>query len=173
MPKRLAWSSGSETPSPDLDLSELGRLVRQKRADDGDLSIRQAAEQARVSYATLSRVESGAQPDLATFTSLCAWLAVDPSRFFSPTTKKTQSNLDEAIEHLITDPNLSTDAAERITSVVRDMYEALAKRSLPSSADRNLALHLRATNVMRPGVPERMASLVTDMRDALESKRRG
>jgi transcriptional regulator with XRE-family HTH domain len=159
-------------PPADLDLSELGRLAREKRASDGDISIRQAAQQAQISYATLSRVEAGAQPDLATFTSLCAWLEVDPSRFFAPSTRKTQTHLEEAIEHLVTDPDLPPDAANRIASVVREMYQALASRPTDSAPDRTLAMHLRATNVMRPGVPERMASLLTDMRNALESQLR-
>lgn len=166
MPKRLSRSSESETPAPDLDISELGRLIRQKRADQ-ELSIRHAAEQARVSFSTVSRVEAGGQPDLATFTSLCAWLGVDPSRFFAPTTRRTQTPLDEAIEHLVTDPALSPDAAERIASVVRDLYSALAKQA-PAPAAKPLTLHLRAASVMRPGVPERLASLLRDMREALE-----
>jgi len=73
-------SSGRERmASTDLDVLELGRLVRQKRADE-QLSLRQAAALARVSFSTLSRVEDGAQPDLSTFTSLCAWLGVNPGR---------------------------------------------------------------------------------------------
>jgi transcriptional regulator with XRE-family HTH domain len=169
VPKRLSRSGESEIPPPDLDVSELGRLVHQKRSAEG-LSLRQAAGLARVSFSTLSRVEDGAQPDLSTFMSLCAWLGVDPSRFFSPTTRRSQSPLDEAIEHLVTDPALSPEAADRIVSVVRDLYSALAHQPLPAT-DAPLALHLRAAAVMRPGVPERLVSLLEDMRLALEGKR--
>jgi transcriptional regulator with XRE-family HTH domain len=170
VPKRLSHSAASEAPPPDLNIAELGRLVREKRAKD-ELSIRQAAVLARISFSTLSRVEAGAQPDLATFTSLSAWLGVDPARFFAPITHRTQTPVDEAIEHLITDPALSPDAAEQIASVVRAMYQALAVPvSQPSVTP--LALHLRAASVMRPGVPERLASLLGDMRKALEDRGR-
>lgn len=166
MPKRLSRSEPSEVPPADLDVSELGRLVRQKRKDE-QLSLRQAAALARVSFSTLSRVEDGAQPDLSTFMSLCAWLGVEPARFFAPSSRRAQSAVDQAIEHLVTDPALTPEAADRIASVVRDLYRALAHptAALPAAP---LALHLRAASVMRPGVPERLASLLTDMREALE-----
>jgi transcriptional regulator with XRE-family HTH domain len=166
VPKRLTHSVGSSDPAPDLDVSEIGRLVRQKRAAD-ELSIRQAAAEARVSFSTLSRVETGAQPDLTTFMSLCAWLGADPARFLSPMTRRLQRPLDEAIEHLVTDPALSPEAAERIASVMRDLYGALAREDHTTEA-KPMALHLRAASVMRPGVPERLASLLMDLRDALE-----
>lgn len=168
MPKRIARSGDPEVVAPDLDISELGRLLREKRDADG-LSIRQAATNAQISFSTLSRVEAGAQPDLATFTSLCAWLGADPSRFFAPIAKRTHSPLDEAIEHLVMDPALTPGAALRIASVVRDLYGALAVPPVTSSRQ-PLALHLRASSLMRPGVPERLASLLEDMREALETQ---
>ncbi len=124
---------------------------------------------ARVSFSTLSRVEDGAHPDLSTFMSLCAWLGADPTRFFAPTSRRSQSPLEEAIEHLVTDPALNPAAAGRIASVVRDLYHALA-RPPATSSPAPLALHLRAASVMRPGVPERLASLLTDMKETLEHK---
>lgn len=167
MPKRLAGSGDGEVPPPQVDVAELGRLIRLRRADDG-LSIRQAAADARVSFSTLSRVEDGAQPDLATFMSLCAWLGVDPARFFSPTTRRAQTPLDVVLEHLVTDPALSPQAAGRIASMVRDMYKVLASPDAPPPAQAPLAVHLRAATVMRPGVPERLATLLRNMRAALE-----
>ena len=169
MPKRLS-SIPSEVPAADLDISELGRLVRQRRTEQ-DLSIRQAAADARVSFSTLSRVEAGAQPDLATFTNLCAWLGVDPSRFFRPTSRRALSSLDKVTEHLMTDPSLSSDAAEKIVSVIRDLYAALADQSKMRAVE-PMALHLRASSVMRPGVPERLAALLTEMRTRLEEESR-
>lgn len=146
-----------------LDIAELGRLLRERR---GALSLRQAAAEAGVSYSTLSRVEAGAQPDLASFTLLCAWLGVPPSRFFTPVIEREVSPLDQAITHLRTDPRLSTDAAERISSILRDMYGALARESAPPRSV--VACHLRAAGALRPGVPQRLASLLTDMHDQLE-----
>ena len=145
-----------------LDIAELGRLLRERR---GTLSLRQAAAEAGVSYSTLSRVEAGAQPDLASFTLLCAWLGVAPSRFFTPVIEREASPLDEAITHLRTDPRLSADAAERISSVLREMYRALARESAPPRPV--VACHLRAAGALRPGVPQRLSALLTDMHDQL------
>lgn len=150
-----------------IDIAELGRLVRRKRAEN-NLSVRQAADQANVSFSTLSRVEGGAQPDLTTFLNLCAWLEVEPSRLFPSVVDKPEDTLDEVTRHLTSDPRLSPGAAERIVSVVRDMYSALARKDLPTRA--TVALHLRAASVMRPGTPQRLAELLTDMHAALEQQ---
>ncbi|MGW2695350.1 helix-turn-helix domain-containing protein [Streptomyces sp. NPDC001296] len=145
-----------------LDVNELGSLLRERR---GKLSLRQAAAEAGVSFSTFSRVESGAQPDLATFTRLCAWLGAPPSRFFTPVVEREISPLDQAISHLRTDPRLSDEAAQKIGSVMRDLYSALARDVEPPRPA--VACHLRATNVMRPGVPQRLAPLLSDMHDEL------
>lgn len=145
-----------------LDVSELGRLLKERR---GKLSMRKAADEAGVSFSTWSRVEAGSQPDLATFTRLCAWLGVSPARFFNPVMERETSPLDQAISHLRTDPRLSDDAATKISSVLRDLYEALARDVTPARAP--VACHLRATSVMRPGVPHRLAGILSDMHDEL------
>jgi transcriptional regulator with XRE-family HTH domain len=145
-------------------VEELGRLIREYR---GRQSIRQAAAEAGVSFSTLSRVEAGAQPDLATFLRLCAWLEVPPERFFRNGAQRPTDTLDAVSGHLFADPKLSPDAAERIAHVVRDLYLALAQEGHDPEP---LALHLRATNTMRPGVPERLGSLLHDMRSALEER---
>ena len=82
--------------------------------------------------------------------------------------RRTLTPLDDAIEHLVTDPALTAEAADRIASVVRDLYHALARQAPPQSPA-PLALHLRAASVMKPGVPERLASLLKEMRVALEA----
>lgn len=156
-----------ETAEPDaveqFDVAELGRLLKEHR---GPLSLRQAAAEAGVSFSTLTRVEAGAQPDLATFTRLCAWLGVAPSRFFTPTATRQVSPLDEAITHLRADPRLTDDAANKISSVLRDLYDALAKEAVPAVPA--LACHLRAASVLRPGAPQRLADLLTGMNTELE-----
>jgi transcriptional regulator with XRE-family HTH domain len=146
-----------------LDITELGRLLRERR---GALSLRQAAAEAGISYSTFSRVEAGAQPDLASFTLLCAWLGVTPSRFFTPVVERELSPLDQAITHLRTDPRLPADAAEQISSVLRDLYRALARESVPSRPP--VACHLRAAGALRPGVPQRLSALLNDMHDQLQ-----
>ncbi len=147
-----------------LAVEELGQLVKRHR---GHQSIRQAAAEALVSFSTLSRVEAGAQPDLATFLRLCAWLEVPPERFFRAGPQRPASTVDEVTSDLFADPRLSKEAAERIAAVVRDLYAALA-HDVDEPAP--LAMHLRAAPVMRPGAPERLAELLHDVRAALEQR---
>ena len=145
-----------------LDVSQLGRLVRERR---GGQSLRAAAADAGVSFSTMSRVEGGAQPDLASFTRLCAWLGMPPSRFFSPVTARPEEPLEQAIAHLNADPRLTSDAAAAISNVLKEMYANLAKTN--PLAKPVIACHLRAASVMRPGVPQRLAALMDDMHAAL------
>ena len=145
-----------------LDVAELGRMLRERR---GDLSLRKAAEQAKVSFSTFARVEDGAHPDLASFTRLCAWLKVSPSLFFKPVQAREISPFEQALRHLKTDPQLSPGAAEAISAVMRDLYAKLAQEIPPSRE--LVACHLRAKATLRPGVPQRLAGLLTDMHSEL------
>lgn len=159
---------GKDTPPSGIAIEDLGRKVREHR-DEARQSIRQAAEEAGISFSTLSRVEAGAQPDLATFLRLCAWLGVPPETFFAPGARRPETTIDDVTRHLSADPSLSRDAAEKIARVVREMYGALAHRA---SEPPPLACHLRASSVMRPGVPERLAAILTDLRSGLETRLR-
>jgi transcriptional regulator with XRE-family HTH domain len=145
-----------------LDIARLARMLKERR---GPLSIRQAAADAGVSFSTLSRVEAGAQPDMASYTALCAWLGVSPGLFFAQVAERELSPLEQAITHLQADPRLAGGAAGKISSVLTDLYEALAVGAAPTLA---VACHLRAAPVMRPGVAPRLASAIKDMHDELE-----
>lgn len=158
-------AEGRDTPVG-IEVGDLGRRIRDKRRAASQ-SIRKAADEAGVSFSTLSRVEAGAQPDLATFLKLCAWLGVAPESFFVVGPRRPEDTVEEVTRHLVADPGLSRDAAEQIARVVRDMHHALATRV---EAPPPLACHLRASSVMRPGVPERLASILQDMRSALEER---
>lgn len=57
-------------------MEELSLKVKQKR---GGMGIRAAAKEIGISPATLSRIETGKQPDLSSFKLLCKWLKIDPS----------------------------------------------------------------------------------------------
>lgn len=156
-------TDGGDGQAEILAVGDLGRLVRERREDNRQ-SVRQAAQEAGVSFATLARVEDGNQPDFVTFMKLCAWLGRPPSSFFRPVTERPADHLDHALGHLTADPRLSPDAAHRIASVVRDLYAALAQ---PPEDVSVMDVHLRAAPVMRPGVPERLVGILTDMRQAL------
>jgi len=57
-------------------MEELSLKLKQKRGNRG---IREVAQEIGIGHATLSRIESGKQPDIATFIKLCKWLEVDPN----------------------------------------------------------------------------------------------
>lgn len=156
-------SGSADSQTEILEIGELGRLVRERREGHRQ-SVRQAAREADVSFATMSRVEDGNQPDFVTFMKLCAWLGRPPSSFFRPVAERPTDHLEHALGHLTADPRLSADAADRIASVVRDLYAALAQ---PPEHETVMDMHLRAAPVMRPGVPERLVGILTDMRQAL------
>jgi transcriptional regulator with XRE-family HTH domain len=148
-----------------LDASQLGQVVRAHR---GDRSMRQAAAEAGVSLSTMSRVESGSLPDLASFTALCAWAGVSPSRFFTPIAERQDTHVEIAIAHLSADPRLSHEQASSIASVIRQMYDALAAKAEPAAP--LAACHLRAASTLRPGVPERLGGIIVDLHEALERR---
>jgi transcriptional regulator with XRE-family HTH domain len=151
-----------------LDLAQFGQMLRERR---GALSLRQAAAEAGVSFSTFSRVESGAQPDITSFSLLCGWLGEPPSSFFSPIAVRQSAPLDEAIAHLSADPRLGPDASAKIVLVMRSMYEALADDPVPATV---LTCHLRASSVLRPGVPARLTRLLREMDERLaDMVRRG
>jgi transcriptional regulator with XRE-family HTH domain len=138
------------------------------RAHRGERSMRQAAAEAGVSLSTMSRVEAGSLPDLASFTALCAWAGVSPSRFFTPIAERQDTPVEVAIAHLSADPRLSPEHASSIASVIRQMYDALAATT--ESAPSLVACHLRAASTHRPGVPVRLGSILVDLHQALEDR---
>jgi len=146
-----------------LNTTALGELVRERR---GRLSLRQTAEEVGVSFSTLARVEGGAQPDLTSFTKICAWLGVAPSRFFAPVAERDIDPLEQAITHLHQDPRLTPEAATSMSDMLKQMYGVLARTSAPTKS--LAACHLRAASAMRPGVPHRLSTMLTDMHAGLE-----
>ena len=162
----MSEQDGSQTTAAErLDAAQLGMIVRAHR---GERSMRQAAAEAGVSLSTISRVEAGSLPDLASFTALCAWAGVSPSRFFTPIAERQDTPVEVAIAHLSADPRLSPEHASSIASVIRQMYDALAATT--ESAPSLVACHLRAASTLRPGVPVRLGSILVDLHQALEDR---
>ncbi len=146
-------------------LEELGPLVAQRRSELG-LSLRDASAASGVPVATLSRIEQGRMPDLATFRRVIEWLGLPSERFFT-TTERTESTPEAIAEHLMADPALPPDAADRIAGLVRDLYQNLA------STDRRPAVHLRAAKTFAPPALRLLTELLDDMQAALEAEPAG
>jgi transcriptional regulator with XRE-family HTH domain len=144
-------------------VEQLGQLVRERRERDR-LSLRQAAEQAHVSFNTLARVERGRVPDLATFMKLVRWLGVDPDRFFTPQQRRVESTPAIVSEILREDPDLPPEAAARLSSLVAELYSSYAR---PRS---ELAVHLRAARTFDPAAAVLMTEIVETIQQALLSE---
>lgn len=148
-----------------IDLAGFAAAIRERRTSQ-ELSQRQAAAEAGVSFSTWSRVEAGSQPDLASFGLLCAWLRVPAATFFTPIATRETAGVEQAISHLQADPHLPPGAARAISAVLREMYRTLAVQVTPRTDV--VACHLRAASTLRPGVPERLAGILRDIYDGLE-----
>jgi transcriptional regulator with XRE-family HTH domain len=145
-----------------LAVEKLGEYVHERRNRD-KLSLRQAADQAHVSFNTLARVERGHIPDLATFMKLVSWLGLDPQHFFTPRQRRGETTPQIVTELLRNDPNLPPEAAERLGDLVSQLYQNYAR---PRS---ELTVHLRAARTFDP----RAAALMTSMLDTIQTQLTG
>lgn len=105
-----------------LPIAELGRLIARKRGSRG---IRAAALEADVSPATLSRVENGNVPDLATFAKICRWLEVDPSRFLGGAGDDAQQPR-PAVVHFRKSKTVSPETANSLGALILAAQRAKA-----------------------------------------------
>jgi transcriptional regulator with XRE-family HTH domain len=142
-------------------LEELGPLLAHRRSELG-LSLRDASEASGVPVATLSRIEQGRMPDLATFVRIVKWLGEPPARFFAPALERAESTPAAIAEQLKADPALPPAAAEQIAGIVRDLYQHLA------STQRRTALHLKAAKTFSPPALRLLTDLLDDMQAALD-----
>lgn len=144
-----------------LRIQELGKLLRDRRAVKG-IGLRRAAEEAGVSFNTLARVERGHVPDIETFSRLAGWVGRSPSDFLERE-RVTSDSTPELIEaHLRGDPALSSDAAEVIAGMVKELYDRLA-----NPEEVAVAFHLRAASTFKPEASSLFAELLGEMQQAL------
>lgn len=61
-----------------MDNDDLARLLIRKR---GSMGIRAAAMEIGISPTTLSRIERGHIPDVATLNKVCEWIGTEPEKF--------------------------------------------------------------------------------------------
>ncbi|ARR53319.1 transcriptional regulator [Rhizorhabdus wittichii DC-6] len=97
-----------------LPIEELGRLMLQKRGSRG---IRAAAAEAEISPATMSRVENGNVPDLATFAKICRWLGVDPATFLGVEASAAPTSR-PAVVHFRKKKTVSADTAQSLAELI-------------------------------------------------------
>lgn len=115
-----------------MDVSfDIDRLAAMLRAKRGTKGLREVAQEiGAVSASTLSRVEQGKLPDLATFTALCDWLSASPEEFMGRRRSQDMGKGDapttsEVIAaHLRADRTLDPKTAEALSTMIRLAYES-------------------------------------------------
>ena len=64
-----------------FDSIKFGKAVKVKRTIDNNLGLREAAKKAKVSPATLSRIENNKISDLKNVLLICSWLKCSITEF--------------------------------------------------------------------------------------------
>ncbi|MES2292994.1 MAG: helix-turn-helix transcriptional regulator [Pseudomonadota bacterium] len=108
-----------------LPIAELGRLIAAKRGTRG---IRAAAADVGISQATLSRVENGHMPDLATFAKICKWLDRDPREFLGLDTEPNSAPEQKAVVHFRKKKTVTAETATALGELILAAQRAIQAR---------------------------------------------
>jgi transcriptional regulator with XRE-family HTH domain len=129
-----------------INTVELGRAIRRRR-EELDLSLRDVADQTRVSASTLSRIENGTgKPDADNIARLTTWLDVPLERVLSGGREERDNvkavvyypheSTPEIVEaHLRADRNLSPETADALSELFRVAYSQFS-RTEPGKSSR-------------------------------------
>ncbi len=122
---------GEETVmASEINTDVLAHLVQRQVASRPNL--REAAKEAGVSPATLSRVQRGHAPDTDALVALARWLQIPIEKLLldPPDSERPRhgSTPEKVAVHLRADPMLSADAAERLAAIFEAAYTQFAGR---------------------------------------------
>ena len=111
-----------------MTLLRLGAMLRDRRGGRG---IREVAQEIGISAATLTRVEGGRLPDIATFQKMCSWLKVNPAEILDIPTENNPTSTDTLIAavHLRADQTLPEAAASDLAQLIVVAHRELARRA--------------------------------------------
>jgi transcriptional regulator with XRE-family HTH domain len=117
-----------------MTLLRLGAMLRDRRGGKG---IREVAQEIGISPATLTRVEGGRLPDIATFQKLCSWLKVNPAEILDISTASSPNSADTLVAavHLRADQTLPEDAAADMAQLILVASRELARRAQKRRVD--------------------------------------
>ncbi|MBV9865366.1 MAG: helix-turn-helix transcriptional regulator [Abitibacteriaceae bacterium] len=142
-----------------ITIEQLGVELKRKRGERG---LRETAKEIGISTATLSRIESGKQPDLDTFSKLCKWLGVDAGELLGcsleisqemgvvapnqaqPTINQSQKAAPllsgSVYAHFRADKELSAETAQHLSALILAVQEFLISEGqvMGGETDRNL-----------------------------------
>lgn len=108
-----------------LPIAQLGRLIAAKRGPRG---IRAAAADVGISQATLSRVENGHMPDLATFAKICKWLERDPKEFLGLEDADDTGPVQKAVVHFRKKKTVTAETATALGELILAAQRAVQAR---------------------------------------------
>src|ERR1700726_4981539 len=111
-----------------MTLLRLGAMLRDRRGGKG---IREVAQEIGISPATLTRVEGGRLPDIATFQKMCSWLRANPAEILDITTASdpVPKGTVVAAVHLRADQTLPEGAATDLAHLIVVANRELARRA--------------------------------------------
>jgi transcriptional regulator with XRE-family HTH domain len=111
----------------DVDAELLGDLIRRRRKN-GELSLREAADEIGVSAPTLQRVESGQIPNTSSLVRIAGWLGVSLGDL-QKKGKGSEAKEGTIIQvHLRAVQHLDPGAAEAIAEAVQKLYEVFSSK---------------------------------------------
>lgn len=110
----------------DIQTSSLARAVRARRVTKG-LSLRAAAKEIGISFATLDRIENGGNPYLPSLERVCAWLGQPVTRYTMAPVPVDGSSIERVVDLLASDPELPPDSAHLLARLVSDLHKALRR----------------------------------------------
>lgn len=108
-----------------IPIGEFGRLIAAKRGSRG---VRAVAAEIGISSATLSRVENGHMPDLATFAKICKWLERDPREFLGIETAAEATSRQKAVVHFKKKKTVAVETAMALGELILAAQEAIRAR---------------------------------------------
>jgi transcriptional regulator with XRE-family HTH domain len=121
-----------------INTEELGRAIRRRR-EELELSLRDVADQTKVSASTLSRIENGTgKPDADNIARLTTWLDVPLERILNSGRDERDEgkavvyypheSTPEIVEaHLRADRNLSPETADALSELFRVAYSQFSR----------------------------------------------
>lgn len=119
-----------------MTLLRLGMMLRDRRGGRG---IRDVAKEIGISAATLTRIEGGRVPDLATFQKICSWLKVNPAEILDIPSNisagQAESTSLAAAVHLRADKTLPPEAAADLAQLIVIAHQELARRKQKRQVD--------------------------------------
>lgn len=95
-------------------------IFRQSRG----LNWKKAAEEAKVSASTFTRIAQGKKPDVDTLSALCSWANLDANAFLKPNINNPDAEpMHEALALFRADPRLSEQGRRAVEALVQEAYK--------------------------------------------------